>query len=143
MICFDHQANQIDQVDSKIKDIEKVLHVQGEGYQQPIIFRSRSSQVSMSVEEVSLYFLGGDPIPYIGLVPTDPRSSFFGILISTKFILPTSIQSILSCHHFFRKKIHARYLHVSNRKSQCLIPKFLFDLRDSEITRTVVLQFLF
>ena len=30
----------------------------------------------MSVEEVSLYFLGGDPIPYFGLVPIDPRSSF-------------------------------------------------------------------
>ena len=30
----------------------------------------------MSVEEVSLYFFGGDPIPYIGLVPIDPRSSF-------------------------------------------------------------------
>ena len=28
-----------------------------------------------SVEEVSLYYLGGDPIPYIGLVPIDPRSS--------------------------------------------------------------------
>ena len=24
---------------------------------------------------MSLYFLGGDPIPYIGLVPIDPRSS--------------------------------------------------------------------
>ena len=30
---------------------------------------------SMSIEEVSLYFLGGDPIPYFGLVPIDPRSS--------------------------------------------------------------------
>merc|ERR1719215_2211362 len=29
----------------------------------------------MSIEEVSLYFLGGDPIPYFGLVPIDPRSS--------------------------------------------------------------------
>ena len=29
----------------------------------------------ISVKEVSLYFLGGDPIPYIGLVPIDPRSS--------------------------------------------------------------------
>ena len=29
----------------------------------------------MTVEEVSLYFLGGDPILYIGLVPIDPRSS--------------------------------------------------------------------
>ena len=26
---------------------------------------------------MSLYFLGGDPIPYIGLVPIDPYSSFF------------------------------------------------------------------
>ena len=25
---------------------------------------------------MSLYFLGGDPIPYIGLVPIDPQSSF-------------------------------------------------------------------
>ena len=58
MILFDHPANQIDQVDSKIKDKE------GESYQQPIFFRSGSRQVSMSVEEVSLYFLGGDPIPY-------------------------------------------------------------------------------
>ena len=29
----------------------------------------------MSVEEVSLYFLGGDPISYFGLVPIDPQSS--------------------------------------------------------------------
>ena len=29
----------------------------------------------MSVEKVSFYFLGGDPIPYIGLVPINPRSS--------------------------------------------------------------------
>ena len=46
-----------------------VLHDQGEVYQQPITFRSGSRQVSMSVEEMSLYFLGGEPIPYIGLVP--------------------------------------------------------------------------
>ena len=41
-----------------------VLHDQGK---QPISFRSGSRQVSMSVEEVSiyLYFLGGDPIPFI------------------------------------------------------------------------------
>ena len=75
MIRFDHQGNQIDQVDSKIKDMGKVLHAQGEGYQQPIIFRSGSRQVSMSVEKVSLYFLGGDPKPYIGLVPIDPWST--------------------------------------------------------------------
>ena len=31
----------------------------------------------MNVEEVSLYFLGGDPIPYIRLVPIDPWSSFY------------------------------------------------------------------
>ena len=36
---------------------------------------SGSTQLSISVEEVSLYFLGGDPMPYIGLVPIDPRSS--------------------------------------------------------------------
>ena len=30
----------------------------------------------MSVEEVSLYFLGGVPIQYYGLDPIDPRSSF-------------------------------------------------------------------
>ena len=53
-----------------------VQHDQGEGYEKPITFRSGSRQVSMSVEEVSLYFLGGDPIPYIGLVPIDPRSSY-------------------------------------------------------------------
>ena len=29
----------------------------------------------MSVEEVSLYFLGGVPIQYFGLDPIDPRSS--------------------------------------------------------------------
>ena len=60
MIPFDHPANQIDQVDIKIKDIT---------------FRSGSRHVSMSVNEVSLYFLGGDPIPYIGLDPIDPRST--------------------------------------------------------------------
>ena len=54
----------------------EALRDQREGYQQPITFRSGSRQVSMSVEEVSLHFLGGDPIPYIGLVPIDPRSSF-------------------------------------------------------------------
>ena len=31
----------------------------------------------MSIEEVSLYFIGGDPILYIELVPIDPQSSFF------------------------------------------------------------------
>ena len=35
--------------------------------------------------EVSLYFFGGDPIPYIGLVPIDPRSS---VAIWTVFGLP-------------------------------------------------------
>ena len=40
-----------------------VLHDHGEVYQQPIF------------EEVSLYFLGGDPIQYFGLDPIDPRSS--------------------------------------------------------------------
>ena len=57
-----------------------VLHDQGEGYQQPITFRCGSRQVSMSVEEVSLHFLGGDPIPYIGLVPIDPRSSLIKLV---------------------------------------------------------------
>ena len=40
--------------------------------------------MSVEVEEVSLYFLGGDPIPYIGLVPIDPRSSlsvYFGATV--------------------------------------------------------------
>ena len=32
--------------------------------------------VSMSVKEVSLYFLGGVPFQYFGLDPIDPRSSF-------------------------------------------------------------------
>ncbi len=36
-------------------------HDQGEVYQQPISFRSRSKQVSKSVE-VALYFSGGHPI---------------------------------------------------------------------------------
>ena len=67
MIPFDHPANQIDQVDSKIKDI-------GWFYNQPITFRSGSRQLPMSVEEVSLYFLGGDPIPYIRLFIIDPLS---------------------------------------------------------------------
>ena len=31
----------------------------------------------MSVEEVSSSFLGGEPIPYIGLVLIDPKSSLF------------------------------------------------------------------
>ena len=31
----------------------------------------------MYVEEVSLYFLGGEPIPYIGLVPIEPWLFFF------------------------------------------------------------------
>ena len=31
----------------------------------------------MSVEEVALYFLNGDPIPYNVLVPIDPQSSFY------------------------------------------------------------------
>ena len=43
------------------------LHDQGEVHQQPISF--------MSVEEVSLYFFGGNPIPYFWLVPIVPRSS--------------------------------------------------------------------
>ena len=46
----------------------------GEVYQQPIYFL-RVEVVTMSVEEVSLYFLGGDPIQYFGLDPIDPRSS--------------------------------------------------------------------
>ena len=54
-----------------------VLHDHREGYQQPITFRSGSKKVSMSVEEVSLYFLGGDSIQYIRLVPIYPRSSCF------------------------------------------------------------------
>ena len=54
----------------------KVLHDQGEGYQQPLTFRSGIRQVSLSVGEVSLYFLGGDPIPYFGLDPIDLRSSY-------------------------------------------------------------------
>ena len=29
----------------------------------------------MSVGEVSLFFLFGDPLPYLGLDPIDPRSS--------------------------------------------------------------------
>ena len=36
----------------------------------------------MSVEQVSLYFLGGDQIPYIGLVPIDPLSSLLLIIMS-------------------------------------------------------------
>ncbi len=36
----------------------------------------RVEVVSMSVEKISLYFLGGDPIQYFGLDPIDPRSSF-------------------------------------------------------------------
>ena len=51
------------------QDHRVVLHDQVEGYQQPITFKSGSRQVSMSVEEVFIYFLGGYPIPYIGLVP--------------------------------------------------------------------------
>ena len=39
MIPFVHTANQLDQVDSKIK---VVLHDQGEGYKQPITFGSES-----------------------------------------------------------------------------------------------------
>ena len=52
------------------------LHDKRKGYQEPITFRSGSRQVSMSVKEVSLYFLGGVPIQYFGLDPIDPRSSF-------------------------------------------------------------------
>ena len=48
-----------------------------EGYQQPKTFWIGSKQVSMSVEMVFLYFLGGDSIPYFGLVPIKPRSSCF------------------------------------------------------------------
>ena len=59
---------------------------EGEVYQQPIGFRSGSGQVSMSVEEVSLHFLGGDPIPYIGLVP---------IMILEMIILITHERSML------------------------------------------------
>ena len=43
MIPFDHPANQIDQVDIKIKD-KGSSNDQGEGYQQPITFRSGSRQ---------------------------------------------------------------------------------------------------
>ena len=76
-----------------------VLHDQGEGYQQPITFRSGSRQLSISVEKVSLYFLGGDPIPYIGLVPRGwitesawPRSATSTILriVCGNFLKPVS-----------------------------------------------------
>ena len=39
------------------------------------IFLSGSSIYDMSVEEVTLYFLGGVPIQYFGLDPIDSRSS--------------------------------------------------------------------
>ena len=45
MIPFTHPAKKIDQVDSENKDMGVVLHVQGEGYQEPITFSSGSSQV--------------------------------------------------------------------------------------------------
>ena len=35
---------------------------------------------TLSIEEVSLYFLGGDPIQYFGLDPIDPRSSYIFII---------------------------------------------------------------
>ena len=50
MIPFNRPANQIDQVDSEIKDMG--LHEQGEDYQQLKTFRSVLRQVPMSVEGV-------------------------------------------------------------------------------------------
>ena len=52
MIPFDQSAiNQIDQVPGGQQDQGHgvVLHDQGEGYQQPITFRSGSRQLSISV----------------------------------------------------------------------------------------------
>ena len=66
MTPFTNPANKIDLVDSDIKDMikEKVIN-------NPQL-ESESRQVSMSVWGVSLNFLGGEPTPYIGVVPIDP-----------------------------------------------------------------------
>ena len=63
-------------------------HGVGEGYQQPITFRSGSRQVSMSVKEVSFYFLSGEPIPYNGLIPIDRY-----ILSTPRLAVPYSCQT--------------------------------------------------
>ena len=47
-------------------------------YQQPIFLWVEV--VSMSVKEVSLYFLGCVPIQYFGLDPIDPQSSSIVLL---------------------------------------------------------------
>ena len=80
-----------------------VLHDWGEGYQHPITFRSGSRQLSISVEEVSLYFLGGDPIPYIGLVPIDPRSSYM--------FVTNTMNSISHCFPTFSQ---INYMFINN-----------------------------
>ena len=51
-----------------------------------------------SVEEVSLYFFGGDPIPYIGIVLIDPRlveSVIFLALTGTQGIMMLSVPAFV------------------------------------------------
>ena len=52
--------------------------------------------ISMSVEEVSLYFLGGDTTQYFGLVPIDPRSSPT-ILIWASLLCQDRIMVTITC----------------------------------------------
>ena len=60
MIPFTHPAKKIDQVDSENKDMGHgvVLHDPGEGHQEPITFRSMSSQVVYENQLGSLYLKG-------------------------------------------------------------------------------------
>ena len=54
----------------------------------------------MSIEEVSFYFLGGDPIPFFGLVPIDPRSSWqfkFDALWSILLSVPEPVAEKIVC----------------------------------------------
>ena len=50
----------------------------------------------MSVKEMSLYSLGGDPIQYFGLDPINPRSSlpFFTLTCSTKIFKKSITDSV-------------------------------------------------
>ena len=75
MIHFDHPANQIDQVDSEIKDMGKFYMIKEKvilSYLTPISYRSGSRQVFIIVGEVSLYFLGVTQYHALGLSLSTP-----------------------------------------------------------------------
>ena len=60
---------QVDQVDSKIKVMGQFYMIEEKFINNPYFLWV--DVISMSVEEVSLYYLGGGPIQYFGLDPID------------------------------------------------------------------------